>query len=208
MRFRPITPRLLVAELAERIGSAPGEHVRVAIDGADGATEPAALADELAGPLRVLGRDVLRVSARDFLRPASLRFERGREDPDARYEDWLDTGTLRREVLDPLAPGGSGRALPALRDTATDRARRLPRTSVGKPGVLLLDGELLLGRGLAFDLTVHLWLSPAALLRRLPDDARWALPAYERYEREADPRSSADVAVRVDHPSNPAVREP
>lgn len=45
----------------------------------------------------------MRISADDFLRPASLRFERGKQDPDARYTDWLDLGALRREVLDPVS---------------------------------------------------------------------------------------------------------
>jgi hypothetical protein len=70
---------------------------------------------------------------------------------------------------------------------------------------LLLDGALLLGRGLPFDLSVHLWLSTAALARRTAPDAAWTLPAYERYELEADPLHAADVVVRVDDPRHPAL---
>ncbi|MBK1786230.1 uridine kinase [Prauserella cavernicola] len=204
-RYRPVSPELLVEELTERIAEhASGDRVRVAVDGAGGG--PAELADALVDPLRVLGREVLRVSAHDFLRPASVRLERGRHDPDVRYEDWLDLGALRREVLDPAGPGGSGAVLPALWDPERDRAYRLPRTDLPPGAVLLVDGELLLGSGLAFDLTVHLWLSPAARERRLPAGQRWALPAYERYEREVRPVETADVVVRMDHPRNPAVR--
>ncbi len=43
-------------------------------------------------PLQVRGRPVLRASAEDFLRPASLRLERGRTAPDAFYLDRLDRG--------------------------------------------------------------------------------------------------------------------
>jgi len=205
MRFRPISPDRFVEELGRRVLAVDLPYVRVAIDGAAEATDPGALADSLVDPLRVLGRDVLRVSASDFLRPASLRYERGRRDPGSRYDGWLDRGALTREVLTPLAPGGSGTALPALRDTETDRALRLPRTQLNAPGVLLLDGELLLGRGLDIDFGVHLWLSPAALDRRIPGDRHWALPAYRRYEQEAEPLTAADVVVRVDHPGSPAV---
>jgi hypothetical protein len=145
------------------------------------------------------------VSTTDFLRPASLRYEHGRTDPDARYEDWLDTGGLVREVLAPLSPGGSGRALPSLWDAEVDRASRAGYVDLPEGGVLLLDGELLLGRGLPLDLVVHLWLSPGALARRTPPTEHWALPAYRRYAEQVDPQRAADVVVRVDDPRHPAV---
>jgi hypothetical protein len=72
---------------------------------------------------------------------------------------------------------------------------------------VLLDGALLLGRGLTFDLTVHLWLSPAALARRTPEEQRWTLPAYARYTDDAAPQHNADVVVRADDPNHPAVVE-
>ncbi|MEU3271898.1 uridine kinase [Saccharomonospora sp. NPDC006951] len=204
-RYRPISFDRLVAELATRIIATPGRWIRVAIDGAEPATDPAALADALVDPLRVEGRAVRRVSANDYLRPASLRFERGKRDPDARYEDWLDTGALRREVLGPLGENGSGAVLPALWDRERDRAFRMAREPLPEGGVLLLDGELLLGRGLDFDLTVHLALSAPALRRGTPVDDTWALPAYLRYEAEADPVTTADVVVRMDNPGRPAL---
>ncbi|WP_410568909.1 uridine kinase [Amycolatopsis sp. cmx-4-61] len=204
MRYRPISPAVLAEELAERIDALTGPRLAVAVDGAAGATPAAELADALVDPLRLRGRATVRVSARDFLRPASLRFEHGRTNPDTRYTDWLDLGALRREVLDPLK--NAGEVLPSLWDAERDRATRAARVPVPEGGVVLLDGELLLGAGLAFDLAVHLWLSPAALRRRVPD--AWAVPAYERYEEEAGPSSLADVVVRVDDPRHPALYTP
>lgn len=205
MRYRPISPDLLVAELTEMITERDRRWTRVAIDGAgDG---PRLLARSLVEPLRVRGRAALHVSARDFLRPASLRFERGRHDPDERYLSWLDTNALRREVLSPLEPDGSGAVLPALWDAERDRATRLPRTELAPGGVVLVDGEFLLGAGLPFDLAVHLWLSPGALRRQLPGEEAWALPAFARYEDEVNPVELADLVVRVDDPRHPAVRE-
>ncbi|GGK87130.1 hypothetical protein Ppa06_52670 [Planomonospora parontospora subsp. parontospora] len=195
----------LAEELADRIAAAPPDSwVRVAVDGAP-AARPGDLADALAGPLRLRGREAMRVSAWDFLRPASLRFEHGRTDPDAFYEDWLDAGGLTREVLAPLDPGGSGRVLPSLWNTATDRATRAPYVTLPPGAVLLLDGALLLGRWLPLELTVHLRLSPGALARRTDPELRWTLPAYERYELEAEPAETADVVVRADDPRHPAV---
>jgi hypothetical protein len=203
MKYRPISFERLAAELTQRILALPGTPwVRVAIDGV---TETAHLADALVDPLRVRGKPVLRVSTVDFLRPASLRFEKGKQDPDARYDDWLDEGALRREVLNPLSPGGDGMVLPALWDAERDRATRLDRVELPAGGVLVADGELLLGRGLPFELTVHLSMSASALRRRLPEDEHWALPAFARYEDEVDPAQVADVVVRVDDPRHPAV---
>jgi hypothetical protein len=199
----PISPDGLVTELADRIVRFPTDTwTRVAVDGAPVA-RPADLAAALVDPLRVRGRPALAVAAGDFLRPASLRLERGREDPDELYERWLDTGALAREVLDPLGPGGSGRVLPSLWDAARDRATRADYVTLPPGGVLLLSGALLLGRGLTFDFAVHLWLSPAALARR--GEAEWALPAYARYEREVAPARTAAVVVRADDPDHPAV---
>ncbi|MFC5749435.1 uridine kinase [Actinomadura rugatobispora] len=207
MRVRPISPELLVEELSERLASAsPGEWLRVAVDGPDAAA-PGEMADALVAPLRARGRDVLRVSARDFLRPASLRYEFGRHDPNAFYDDWLDSGGLLREVLAPLDPGGTGKVLPSLWDPVRDRATRARYVDVPPGAVLLLDGALLLGRWLPFELTVHLSMSAAALARRTPQEDAWTLPAHERYEHEADPRHTADVVVKMDDPRHPALIE-
>jgi hypothetical protein len=200
---RPISPENLVGELAELIAARPG-WVRVAIDGAD-ALDPDALADALVEPLRVRGRPPVRARAGDHLRPASLRYERGRTDPDSFYEDWLDVEGLMREVLAPLEPGGSGRVRPARWDPVADRARREGFIDVPTGGVLLLSGPLLLGAGLPLDLTVHLEAGPAALDRRTPADRAWTLPAYERYRSEVAPQEWADVVVRLDDPRRPAL---
>ena len=205
MDVRAISPELLVEQLADRIAAYPRESwVRVALDGAP-AAEPSHLAQALIDPLRLRGRAALHVSARDYLRPASLRLEFGRTDPDVYYDEWLDTKGLVREVLGQLEPGGSGKVLPALWDADRDRASRSEYTTLAPGGVLLLDGALLLGRGLPFEFAVHLWLSPAALARRTEPDTAWTLPAFERYESEADPLNSADIVVRVDDPRHPAL---
>jgi hypothetical protein len=188
----------LVDQIVTRLTAMPG-RLRVAIDGAP-AADPGDFADALVDPLRVLGRAVVRVRAQDFMRPASLRFERGRTDPDSRYDDWLDAGALRREALT------GDRVLPALWDAVTDRATRSDYVPLPSEGIVVVDGELLLGRGLPFDLTVHLWLSPGALARRTSSDEAWSLPAFSRYESEVDPLTIADFGVRADDSNHPALR--
>ncbi|MFK4067823.1 uridine kinase [Streptomyces sp. NPDC029674] len=207
MRLEPITWERLAETLADRLlelkPADGGPWTRVAFDGA-----PAGGTGELArlvgDALRPRGRSALVVGTEGFLRPASLRYEYGHEDVEAYYSGWFDTGALWREVLGPLDPGGTGRALPDLWDPATDRATRSPYVELPPGGLLLLHGPLLLGHWFPFDLTVHVRLSPGALRRRTPEGERWTLPAFERYEAEVDPAAAADVVVRADDPRHPA----
>ncbi|MBL7259096.1 uridine kinase [Paractinoplanes lichenicola] len=205
MRVRPISAEVLVEELADQlICREPDSYLRVALDGAP-AARPEALADALVGPLRARGRPTVRIDTADFLRPASLRLEFGRDNPDSFYLGWFDEAGLAREVLDPAGPGGSGRVLTRLWDATADRAVRAPYQDLPPRAILLVSGPLLLGGGLAFDVTVHLEMSAAALARRTPAETAWTLPAYERYADEVAPASFADVVVRVDDPRHPAM---
>ncbi len=204
MQITPVTPELLAAEITGLVAARP-DRVRLAVDGPPPAG-PRALADAVATQLRVRGRPVVLVDAADYLRPASLRLEFGHTDADMFLDGWLDVGGLRREVLEPAAPGGSGRVLPRLWDAAADRAHRDRYVDLPANGVVVLAGALLLGRGLPLDLSVHLRMSEQALARRLPDDERWTLPAYARYAAENAPEEIADLLVLADHPDRPAVR--
>jgi len=209
VRVRPVTPQGVVDHVVERVLGAlaergPDARLRVAVDGAP-VTRPDVLADGLVAPLRAAGRPVLTVHAGDFLRPASLRFERGRQDPRALYDDWLDVAAIAREVVDPLGADGSGRYLPSLWDPVRDRATRAPAVAAPPGAVLVLDGSLLLGRWLDLDLTVHLAVRPATLERRTAAAEHWTLPAYDRYDADVGPEGVADVVVRVDDPARPAL---
>jgi len=205
---RPVTPEVLIDVVVDAIARRAADRpwTRVAIDGAD-AADPGVVADALVAPLRLRGLPVLRVRARDFLRPASVRLEYGRTDTESYLWGRLDDMGLRREVLEPLAPGGTGRVLPSLWDAERDRATRAAYTELPPGGVLVLDGPLLLGKGLPLDLTVHLWLSAGALARRTAPEDAWTLEALTRYADEIGPEREADLLVRYDHPAHPAVVE-
>ncbi|WP_245158966.1 uridine kinase [Blastococcus sp. TF02A-35] len=174
------------------------------VDGPE-AAEPERLAGAVAERLPALGHGAVVVPATGFYRPASLRLEHGRTDPDARYTDWLDGNALNREVLGPLGPGGSGEYLPVLWDLDRDRAARAPRRPAPPGAVVLVPGSLLQGVGLALDVVVHLRMSPAARRRRTPPEEQWALPAFDRYDDEVDPAALADAVVLADHPEKPAL---
>ena len=168
--------------------------MRVLLDGV-GSGE---LAASLVPGLAVAGRPPLRVSAHDFLRPAGERYEWGREDEESFRTRWLDAEALEREVL----ARGDG-YLPALWDAAADRSARCAVQPLPPGAVLLVDGVMLLGRGLSADLTVHTALSAAALGRRgVPP---WQVEAFQAYDRLVRPAEACDVLVRAEDPLRPAV---
>ncbi|MEU8936917.1 uridine kinase [Streptomyces goshikiensis] len=208
MQLEAITWQRMAERLAGHLDDreTPSEQAvrqRVGIDGAP-AADTGVLAGHLADALRERGRAALAVPAAGFLRPASLRFEFGREDVDAYLDGWYDTAALWREVFGPTDPGGSGRVLPDLWDPVTDRATRSPYAELPPDGVLIVHGPLLLGHWFPFDLAVHVRLSPGALARRTEPADRWTLPAFARYETENAPADRADVLVRADDPRHPA----
>lgn len=205
MRVEPVSEDVLRARLVARILAEPAPAaVRVLLDGHP-STGPGALADSLVEPLRAAGRPTARIRAEDFLRPASLRLEMGRHDPDSLLDAWIDVSGLNREVLSAVGPGGQGRYLPSLRDPVTDRATRAGYLEAPPGLVVLLDGSLAMGRWLDVDLTVHLSLRTSTIARRTADEDRWTLDAYTRYAIEVEPERAADVAVRVDDARRPAM---
>jgi hypothetical protein len=205
VRFTPASPERLVDLLADSARSLIGTHpVRVALDGPELA-QLGSLADDLAVRMRRSGTLVAVIRAAGFYRDASLRFEYGKTDVDSFYAQWLDRRTLQAEVLIPLGPGGSGRYLPSLRDPISNRSTRAVSVALAPDAVAVVVGELLLGAGLSFDLTIHAVVSEQARRRRERPERRWTLPAFARYEREVDPAAAADIVVRYDDPAHPAV---
>lgn len=185
----------------------PPAALRLGVDAAVPG-DRALVAEALSALLVSDARPVLRVGAEDFLRPRSVRLESGPHDPDAGYESWYDTYALLREVLDPLAPGGSGRWLPTLWDADRDRATREPSREAPLGAVLVLDGPFLLRWELsgAFDAVAHLGTSPAAITRRTPAaDAVRVSGAWARYLDETEPAERADVLARAEDPHRPAL---
>jgi len=202
---RPLTVDRVAELVAGRIASLELAHpVRVALDGPPWSGLD--LAPPVVAALTAWSRKAVLVRVADYLRPASLRLERGRDDPDAYYEDWLDLAALRREVLEPVSEGGSGRILPRLWDAERDRATRAARVVVPADAVVVVNGWFLLAAGLPFDVTVHVALRPAARRRRVPaGDAARELPAWDRYDAEVRPAEWADLVVRADDPLRPAL---
>jgi hypothetical protein len=210
---RPLTPAALAARIAGAAAgaaahaAASGHGLRLGVEGPV-AADAAALADAVAAALTDLPWPVARVHGEEFLRARSLRLEHGPADPDAFFDGWYDLAALRREVLDPLGPGGTQEWLPGLRDPGTDRPLRRPRRPAPPGTVAVVDGRFLARWDVAdaVDVLVHLDVSPPARQRRVPaDEQERVLPAWERYLQWCDPAGSAAFVVRADRPSHPAL---
>ncbi|MFJ2663445.1 hypothetical protein ACIO14_03770 [Nocardia fluminea] len=198
--FTPTSPAALARLVADRLVELPGRRI-LAVDGAD-AAEPVELGQRIVRTLTDRGRSAAVVSAHDFVRPASLRMEYGRDDEWSYRTAWFDYEAMRREIL--VALRTEGRWLPALWDEERDRSARAAMRAARADLVLVLAGPMLLGRGLDFDLAIRLELSEQAALRRTPADQRWTLPAVR--DHTADNPEEATWTVRWDHPDRAALR--
>lgn len=198
--FTPTSPTAVAGLVADRLAALPGRRV-LAVDGADAAA-PVELARRIAGTLTERGRSAEVVALHDFVRPASLRMEYGRDDEWSYRTAWFDYDAVRREILD--AVRSAGRWLPALWDEARDRSARAAIRPAQADLVLVLAGPMLLGRGLDFDLTVRLELSEQAALRRTPPAEQWTLPALR--DHAAEQPETATWTLRWDHPDRAALR--
>ncbi|MFD3744101.1 hypothetical protein [Nocardia sp. NPDC058633] len=198
--FTPTSPPALARLVADRLVELPGRRV-LAVDGAD-AAGPVELGRRIVETLTDRGRSAAVVSTHDFVRPASLRMEYGRDDEWSYRTAWFDYEAMRREIVEAMRT--DGRWLPALWDEHRDRSARAAIRVAQADLVLVLAGPMLLGRGLDFDLAIRLELSEQAALRRTPAEQHWTLPAVRDHTAENPER--ATWTVRWDHPDRAALR--
>lgn len=133
----------VLAEVAGRVVQRIRAPVtRVAVDGIDGAGKTT-FADELAGALRVRGLPVIRASVDGFHHPREIRYRRGRDSSVGYYLDSFDYDRLRRVLLDPLSPGGTGSYVSAVHDVGSDEMVDLEPEQAADSSVLVFDGIFL-----------------------------------------------------------------
>lgn len=187
-----------------------GHPLRVAIDGplASGKTT---LADELAETVRVRAQ-AIRAGLDGFHRPRAERYARGRRSALGYYEDARDYAAMRRALLDPLGPGGSGQYRAGLFDLETDRPAEAPLARADADAILIVEGTFLQRPEFdgAWDVVVFLDIDPELSLARGasrdsaalggPDSAvalyrERYLPAWAMYDAARRPRESADIVI-------------
>jgi len=133
----------LIDTIAERIARITSQRpVRVAIDGVDGVGKTV-FADELAGSLIERERTVIRASVDGFHNPRSIRYRLGRNSPEGYFEDSFNYSALKKELLEPLGPGGSLRYRRAVFDYRTDCEITMSLETAAKDSILIFDGVFL-----------------------------------------------------------------
>lgn len=197
-RFEPITPQGLVQLCTDRCADLDGIAV-VGVDGAP-AAGPDVLASEIVDGLRARGRAAAVVRTSDYLRPASLRLEYGRSDPESYRESWFDFAAIGREVVDAVRT--HRRWLPRLWDPVRDRSFRDEHEHATDSQIIVLAGPMLRTQALDLDLVIHLAMSEGALRRRTPDAEQWTIEPLLDDDAYAP---TADLEVRYDHPDRPAL---
>jgi uridine kinase len=181
--------------------------LKVAIDGVDGAGKTS-LADRLAQVLDAGGIRVIRAGIDGFHNPRAIRHARGKDSPEGFFRDSYDLAALRRELLDPLGPRGSGMIRRAVFDWRTDSVVQGPGEMAERTGALLFDGIFLHRPELRayWDVSIFLDVPFADSYRRMaqrdgsdPDPFALAnrryLAGQKLYCSECDPRRQADILV-------------
>jgi uridine kinase len=210
----------LLDRMADVIGSVTAAHpLRVAIDGPPAAGKTM-LADELAVVLCDRGRAVIRATVDSFMFPRVVRYRRGKDSPDACYQDSFDYDALRQVLLGPLGPDGDRRYRPAVYDWYADTTLSEPTLTADADAVLLFDGVFLQRPELVdqWDLRVFVSASVERIVARarVRDLARLKsvaeverrfrvryLLAQELYFAEARPVENADLVVHNDEVERP-----
>ncbi|MGW4498987.1 uridylate kinase [Micromonospora sp. NPDC004336] len=209
----------LLRRLAEAVSSVTvGHPTRVAVDGPPAAGKTT-LADELAVVLREQGRDVIRATIDDFLRPRAQRYPRGEYSAEGCYFDAHDHDALNRVLLDPLGPGGDRRFQRAVYDRAADAVSSPPVTTAAADAVLVFDGVFLMRPELVdrWDLRVFVsttfekTVERAVVRERRAStwaevERRWReryIPSQQFYFAAARPTDHVDVIVHNDEPRQP-----
>ncbi|MGB1763873.1 nucleoside/nucleotide kinase family protein [Alloalcanivorax xenomutans] len=179
--------------LLQRIATAIANKVnsttlRVAIDGVDGAGK-STFADELWVMLCGEGIRIIRASLDGFHNPKIIRYRKGRYSPEGFYHDSYDYEALKRLLLDPLAPAGSGVYTTAVFNHVMDRPVVVSPREANRGDVLLFDGIFLQRPELRgyWDLSLYLDIRSDTSVSRLQQrDSGPCSPAHPLNRRYTD----------------------
>jgi len=201
-----------VTEVADRVLALDSTHPkRVLVDGFCGAGKTT-FAEQLSNKLAASDRTVIRATTDDFQNPPEIRWQLGKRSTLGFYLHAIDFDSLRRQLLEPLGPGGTRRYRTSTYDIRRMKPNRSPLRVADPSSVLVVDGLFLLTVGLRsccdfsifVDASVETCIARARLRNqeRLVDadavEARYRerySPGFRLYLDHDCPREFADVIV-------------
>ncbi|HEY3834559.1 MAG TPA: uridine kinase [Acidimicrobiia bacterium] len=201
----------VIDTVAERVVGLGVGRATVAIDGLSAAGKTS-FGHELARALAALGRQVLRASLDDFKRPWDEKDQYDRTSGEGYYRNAFDYDAVRRLLLDPARPGGSGIGALCAIDPITQVDHSTRAVRMRDDAVVVVDGVFTMRPELegVWDLRVWLDVDPELSVRRatardakMIGGARFAeelqrsryLASELMYIDECDPRGHADVVI-------------
>lgn len=203
---------VLIDALAALVCTLRTVRVLVAVDGLTGAGKTS-FGHELGAAVRRLGRPTLRAGLDDFKHPWRHAREHSydRTSGEGYYRNAQDQGAVRRLLLDPMAPSGSGRVVLCAHDPLTGVDHRGTVVRAPTDAVLIVDGVFALrpAYDACWDLRIWLDVDVELSARRMlvrDQEREGAVEAArlhrERYHpgeliylAEVNPRERADVVV-------------
>jgi uridine kinase len=210
----------LIKKIATVIEKLEKHHpIRVAIDGIDAAGKTI-FADEIAIALEGLGKPVIRAGIDGFHNPKSIRYARGRYNPEGYYLDSFNYRVLLDEILIPLGPEGNLIYRKAFFDYKNNKKLDLKKETASKDAVLIFDGVFLLRPEIIdqWDLKIYLEINYDESIRRgtLRDEGdmeelrtlyeKRYIPGQKLYHIHADPKRNSDLIIDNTNPSNPRIK--
>jgi uridine kinase len=217
---------LSYGEVVEQVSSGidsikDGQPVRVAIDGRT-ASGKSTFARALSAQLMRCGRSVVHTTIDGFHNPKTIRYARGRMSAEGYYHDARDLAAVRRELLDPLGPGGTREIRTHVFDLEADVPSIPAVVRFAETGVLVVDGTFLARPELASAWDIHVFLKTSrqtARFRGVTRDVHLGvsteqaeamfdnryLPAFEMYVQDAKPESQADVIIELEDFASPRI---
>lgn len=197
--------------MAQLVTNATGRRVRIAIDGYTGAGKTS-FGHELGHTVAEGGRPVFRASLDDFKRPWRDRNLNDRESGEGYYRNAQDFDAIRRLLLEPGSPTGTGLVALCSIDPITQVDHSSSVVELPDGGVLIVDGVFAFRPELNAHWDIRIWLhvdTELSLRRGAGRDAgmyggEGAAEALHRdryhgaeaiYLDEVDPVALADVSI-------------
>ncbi|MFA6520167.1 MAG: cytidylate kinase family protein [Candidatus Paceibacterota bacterium] len=212
----------LLKYLATIISAINTNHpVRVAIDGVD-ASGKTFMANELAEELKLLNKQVIRVSVDGFHNPKEIRYKKGRNSPEGYYFDSFDNKAIIENVLKPLGSIADLRYRKAIFDFKTNSTVDTPTEQASSDAILLMDGVFLFRPELVnyWDFKIFLDVDFKSTIDRASKRDGYYLgseleiekkyreryvPGQKLYFKEAHPKEFADIIINNTDLANPII---